>query len=283
MALSAQLFGKLLFVLSVLCGTPWGRFQVLLFLDHGITPSQYGTVQLFGIPFKACGYVAWGMAADTVGLKTALLGSIVASTLILEVFRHSFVFTSLWLVILVKIIRTAANGAWPLCDSYAVKAAGTEAYGGIRVWGSASYGFSGLFVGWVLDALYSRFGYDSIFGLTYALAGLLVVLIVRYFPNNLDAKQYRKATPSLSGIVSSLMNRNVFNFLVVNFCFGIAVSVSTMVVPAWAKTAHGAKAGQLGLITFMACIFGLIVFNYAGTLIQVLLMFPRATFFFFKS
>jgi hypothetical protein len=65
---------------------------VLLFLDHGITPSQYGTVQFFGVPFKACGYVAWGMAADTVGLKTALLGSIVASTLILEVFRHSFVF-----------------------------------------------------------------------------------------------------------------------------------------------------------------------------------------------
>lgn len=267
--MNPSLFGKILFVLSVLSTTPWGRFQVLLFLDNGITPSQYGTIQLFAVPFKAMGYVAWGMAADTIGIKTALLASIIASTLVLEFFRNGFVFAALWSVILAKILRTSMNGAWPLCDSYAVKAAGTTSYGGIRVWGSASWGFSGLFVGYLLDSLHSKFGYDSIFGLTYLLAGVLVLLIIRYFPADLEVSKYKKTSVSLANIIQSVLNKSILMHLLVNFVFGIAVSVSTMVVPAWTKTVHHAAAGQLGMLTFANSSIGLFVFYFAGKLMKL--------------
>jgi PPP family 3-phenylpropionic acid transporter len=171
------------------------------------------------------------------------------------------------IVILGKVIRTSLNAAWPLVDSYAVKAAGSGQYGSIRLWGSLSWGASGLLVGYILDFFYKRFGYDSIFGLSYFMVSLLVLIIVYFFPQNVNVKDLKKQRVTWKAF-EPLMNRKVFNFLAVNFMFGLAVSVSTGVVPAWTKVTHKATSVTLGAILFASVFLGLFVFHHSSFLLQ---------------
>lgn len=93
----------------------------MLFLENGVSLSQLGVLQLAAVPFKSMGYVAWAFAADIFGLKTALLLSLILSTMSLELFRHQLLYSWVGFVIMGKIVRTSLNAAWPLVDSYAGK------------------------------------------------------------------------------------------------------------------------------------------------------------------
>ena len=136
---SAASFGKLLFVITVLANTPFSRFQNLLYLDRGLDAAHVGTLQLT-LVFKAVGWLIWGIIADTIGLKYALIVCIILSTLALEPFRWQIVFDNFALLFLVKSLRTFLNAAYPLVDGVALKASQLTNYSEIRLWGSLSFG-----------------------------------------------------------------------------------------------------------------------------------------------
>ena len=123
----------------------------------GLTPSQIGTLSLTS-PIKAAGYVLWGVLADNIGIKKALLFSIIISTLAMEPLRWRSTYTVFTWVLIgkkkslvfhffqisimmknsfcvpAKGVRTATNAAWPLVDSFAAKSGGLKGYGSIRLW-----------------------------------------------------------------------------------------------------------------------------------------------------
>jgi PPP family 3-phenylpropionic acid transporter len=251
-------------VLACLASTPFSRFQTLLYLDRGLTPSQLGTLQLT-LPLKAMGYFVWGVLGDRIGMQKALILCILMSTLAMEPLRWSATFTDFRYVFVAKAIRTSMNAAWPLVDGFAVKAVGLSMYGSVRLWGSLSFGVSGLVIGFILDYFYATFGFQSIFVLSYVLAAVVIAMLFMCFPK--DSTQL-SAAQSGHDIVRLLSNRTLFLFLVCAMLFGASFSISSQVVPVWVRKDLGKGAAFLGMLSVCSIAVGLGVLHYAGYLLE---------------
>lgn len=65
-------------------------------------------------------YPLWGLAADWWGVKVALLASLIAAAMSLEMFRYDYVLHSMTLLYAVKLLRSLSNAVWPLVDGNAL-------------------------------------------------------------------------------------------------------------------------------------------------------------------
>lgn len=82
-------------------------------------------------------------------------------------------------------------------------------------------------VGGTLDYFFATMGFDSIFFISYALGGVLIILLLRFYPN--DAPQNLEKSVSLSELMEILGSKQLFAFLLSSLLFGISVSVSSQV------------------------------------------------------
>lgn len=267
MVLSKEVFGKALFVVSCLASAPFQRFGQLLLLDRGVTAAELGVLQLTW-PFKAIGYVAWGLLADRIGLKWALLASLLLSTLALEPFRVTSTYQSFAMLWVARAARTFLNGAYPLIDSFAVIAAGVRGYGAIRLFGSLSFGLSGLLVGGVLDYFYQLYGYATIFALQYSLTALLMLMVWLYFPRNDPNLLANENGTRLSEVWAAVARRKTAVFLFSCILYGMSTSVSSTVVPVWVRQEFRKGAFFLGVLSVTSVSLCVVVFYYADRLLE---------------
>ncbi len=151
-----------------------------------------------------------------------------------------------------------------LCSILA-QAAGLSQYGSVRLWGSLSFGVSGLVIGFILDYFYATFGFQSIFVLSYVLAAFVIGMLVFCFPK--DAPQLG-ASPLGHDIGRLLSNRTLFLFLVCSLLYGACFSISSQVLPVWVRKDLGKGAAFLGMLSVCSILVGLGVLHYSGYLLE---------------
>uniref|UniRef100_A0A6B2L490 Major facilitator superfamily associated domain-containing protein n=1 Tax=Arcella intermedia TaxID=1963864 RepID=A0A6B2L490_9EUKA len=174
---------KLMYVVATMANSGWGRYQTLYFNNKGISPSTIGLMRGLGLGTKSISYPFWGLVADWSGsLQIALIGSILASTFALELFRLDWTYSSLWHLLFVQIVRSASNSIWPLVDAFAMAVVANsnsnEGYGQQRLWCAISWGLSALLLGYVID----QTSFNALFYFTYSMVIIEVLLVLCLIP-----------------------------------------------------------------------------------------------------
>ena len=169
---------KLLAFCVPLSGVAWSRFQTLLLLDAGYTPTAIGF-------FKSCSYLSkiifapfWGVVGDLYTPIVALALSYCLSGLSLELLRQCLLrqwsFTTM---LLIKTFRSASNCIGAVTEAVLYDATrhrtDGESFGRQRLLSSLAWGVGSLCAGYMIDAL----GLWSIFPYTYVMISVALVLL----------------------------------------------------------------------------------------------------------
>eukprot|EP01051_Picozoa_sp_SAG22_P020589 SAG22_NODE_4221_length_1337_cov_3.035541_1_plen_230_part_01 len=158
------LFVKALHFLTCLSGAAWGRYAPVYLNTHAkLSPTRNGLVRGAGLLSKLVLTPFWGAWSDQIDPKQLLTVSIVACACLFHFYRWDVVFQFFGLVLLLKVVRSGANGMGTLVDILTLRLltgtpGGSAGYGSQRLWTAVAWGVGSLLAGHAIDA----FGFDAI-------------------------------------------------------------------------------------------------------------------------
>jgi hypothetical protein len=169
---------KLLAFCVPLSGVAWSRYQNLLLLDAGYSPTTLGVLRTSSYFGKIIFSPVWAVIGDMLSPLWLLVFSYVAAGLSLELVRQCLLRNWPFLTLFViKTIRSAVNCIGPVTESIMFSATRNrkdgETFGKQRMISSVAWGGGSLFVGFVIDT----FGLYSIFPYTYIMIGVALILL----------------------------------------------------------------------------------------------------------
>jgi len=169
---------KLLALFVPLSGVAWSRYQNLLFLDAGYSPTSIGILKTSGFAAKLLFGPLWGFVGDLKSPLWLLSFSYIVSMVSLEVVRQCIVRQYPFaLMLILKTLRSSVNCIGPVTEAVLFNATKNrtdgENFGKQRMLSSIAWGCGAFFVGWMIDSL----GMYSIFPYTYVMCSLVLLLI----------------------------------------------------------------------------------------------------------
>eukprot|EP01062_Namystynia_karyoxenos_P036140 TRINITY_DN26328_c0_g1_i2.p2 TRINITY_DN26328_c0_g1~~TRINITY_DN26328_c0_g1_i2.p2 ORF type:complete len:603 (+),score=143.68 TRINITY_DN26328_c0_g1_i2:65-1810(+) len=241
---------KVLYFLNTCAAVPWGRYKTIYFNSLGLTATRIGVLRSGAHMAKLVAWPIWGIAADLFGLRNALLASLLAASIALELLRrvgdsnagspitNDAVFAR---VFVLAIFRSAMNAEWPLVDAATIalvqrqkqQTGDDEGYGKQRAWAAAAWGITSLGVGFLIDLR----GLHGIFVLTYCCIAVEIAVVWRYFPRHLGSTA--QPPPHQAAAVASLplqrlraffSNAAVIAFLANIFLYSVVSSIPEQVL-----------------------------------------------------
>jgi len=183
-------FVKALQFTACLTGTAWGRYQTLWYNAMGLSPMQNGLLRTVGLSAKLMAGPIWGVMSDRTGKPGLMLvGSALSCAVCLECLRHSWAYSSMAILVMLKVLRSGGNGVGTLVDIITLQIIAVnkrEGYGLQRLWTCLAWGVGSALSGYLIDV----FGFGAMFLWTYGGTFLLCTLLM--------LRQAPSPTPTLS-------------------------------------------------------------------------------------
>ena len=145
---------RVLYFLVFCCTASWLPIFADYLKDHGLSGFRIGTVLSVTPVMMFLVQPLYGMLADKIGYKKCLLwSSLLASlTYVFYFFHGSFVY----LLIVTIFMSLFYNTLQPVLDSLSLKLSKKDpsfSYGTLRIAGAAGWAFTGILVGYYIDAI----------------------------------------------------------------------------------------------------------------------------------
>lgn len=165
---------KTLQFVSSLTDVAWNRYQPLLYLSQGYTPSQIGMLKTISFGTKFATGPIWSIAGDMYSpITTLILSYIIGMITLISVRSLLLTRAPFYMFVAVRMMRSASNAVGPLRDSITLECThgrkDDESYGRQRMFASLAWGIGSYLGGWLIDV----FGLWSVFPYTLGMGLLL--------------------------------------------------------------------------------------------------------------
>eukprot|EP01065_Artemidia_motanka_P042167 TRINITY_DN5608_c1_g1_i1.p1 TRINITY_DN5608_c1_g1~~TRINITY_DN5608_c1_g1_i1.p1 ORF type:complete len:468 (+),score=97.61 TRINITY_DN5608_c1_g1_i1:71-1405(+) len=266
---------RLLYTLSGLSFTTWGRFATIYYNNRGMTGAQIGLVEATMPLVVAMFNPMWGCIADITGSKKRVyLSTFVCGSAILCLLAFNQIavnFLAIWLLSLATSVFRSSG----VLDAYVLEVCGKDGkkmYGRLRLWQAAGWG-GGAFV---MSLVAEHYGFMWVF-VAYATCAVLnaTAVAVLVSPHTRDEEERREsrqaeevAGPRFGELFAVLCTPSVVLFLVEVWIAGCCLGVVERLLFVYVERDLGGSMTLCGLVVLITVIPELPIFFYAERILN---------------
>ncbi|KNC86604.1 hypothetical protein SARC_01234 [Sphaeroforma arctica JP610] len=263
---------KILYFLSGLSGSTWGRYATIFYVTKGLSPFEIGFIGCICPFIQTIGQPLWGILSDRCrNRKGIYMATSTLATLCILSLSNDWISDSYVKITLVACME-AAFVSGGILDAYAIdelkKRGKLDDYGKLRVYLAISWGLGTCFMGYISD----DYGFGVVFWVFGIFQFINLCVLAVFVPSHTDEEKRVGRTaegkPRMSVLIKAMTRPRVLCLLLLLTVFGCGFGIVDRLLFVYLMQSFNASKFLCGLTVGCTVLMELPIFYYGKYVLQ---------------